>query len=56
MTADNETGGKYESERVASPKSVPSNKNENHSTHLCFYNAGQGRVFIILVILCQIIM
>ena len=34
MTAANETGGKYESGRAASPESVPSNKNGNHSTHL----------------------
>ena len=34
VTAANETGGKYESGRAASPESVPSNKNGNHSTHL----------------------
>ena len=56
VTTADETGGKYESGRVASPKSVPSNKNRIHSTHLLFHNAGQGRVFIFLLILCQIIM
>ena len=56
MIMANETGGKYESGRVASPESVPSNKNGIHSTHLLFHNVGQGRVFITLVILCQIIM
>ena len=34
VTIANETGGKYESGRVASPESVPSNKNGIHSTHL----------------------
>ena len=34
VTTANETGGKYESGRVASPESVPSNKNGIHSTHL----------------------
>ena len=56
VTVANETGGKYESGRVASPESVPGNKNGIHSTHLWFHNAGQGRVFIILGILWQIIM
>ena len=36
MTTANETGGKYESGRVASPESVPSNKNGIHSTHFDF--------------------
>ena len=44
VTAADETGGKYESGRVASPESVPSNKNGIHSTHLLFHNAGQGRI------------
>ena len=34
VNAANETGGKCESGRVASPESVPSNKNGIHSTHL----------------------
>ena len=34
LTTANETGGKYESGRVASPESVPSNKKGIHSTHL----------------------
>ena len=34
VTVANETGGKYESGRIASPESVPSHKNGIHSTHL----------------------
>ena len=34
VTTANETGGKYQSGRVASPESVPSNENGIHSTHL----------------------
>ena len=34
VTTANETGGTYESGRVASPESVPSDKNGIHSTHL----------------------